>query len=41
MYAYDIFQELLEQVLSYLSSGKVMLLDDMNARTATKNDFIT
>ena len=41
MYDCDIFKELEEQVVSYLSSGKVMLLGDMNARTATRDDFIT
>ena len=30
-----------EQVVSYLSSGKVMLLGGMNTRTATWGDFIT
>ena len=43
MYDCDIFKKLEEQFVSYLSSGKVMLLHviDMNTRTATRDDFIT
>lgn len=39
-YDCDIFSELENQIVKYLTFGKVMLIGDTNARTANANDFI-